>query len=101
MKRRIDLLWLLERLRTNFLEVETWDRTMQGWGFSKSLRQAVMLASGVQPHWLMVTTHADSFYYKTLRAMLWGAACCWMVLNLALFFVFVRMLLVRVRPGKS
>jgi len=92
---------ILWRRGTNFLEVETWDRTMQGWGFSKSLRQAVMLVSGVQPHWLMVTTHVDSFYYKTLRAMLWGAAFCCFVVNLALIFVFVGMLLVRVRPGKS
>lgn len=92
---------ILWRRGTNFLEVETWDRTMQGWGFSKSMRQAVMLAAGVQPHWLMVTTHADSFYYKTLRAMLWGAACFWLALNLALIFVFVGILLVRVSPGKS
>jgi hypothetical protein len=92
---------ILWRRGTNFLEVDTWDRTMQGWGFSKSLRQTVMLAAGVQPHWLMVTTHSDTFYYKTLRAMLRGAACCWLVLNLALFFVLLKMHPVRISPEKS
>ena len=83
---------ILWRRGTNFLEVEAWDRTMQGWGFSKSVRQAIMLSAGVQPHWLMVTTHADTFYYKTLRAMLWAAGGLWLLFNVFVLAWLVRRL---------
>ena len=73
---------ILWRRGTNFLEVEALDRTMRGWGFSKSVRQVITLLAGAQPHWLMVTTHADTFYYKTLRALLWGAGGGWVLFNL-------------------
>jgi hypothetical protein len=73
---------MLWRLGTNFLEIEAWDLKMRGWGFSKSVRQAIMLSAGVQPGWLMVTTNAGSFYYKTLRALLWAAGALWVLFNL-------------------
>lgn len=81
---------ILWRRGTNFLEVETWDRKMQGWGFSKSLRQAIMLPAGVQPHWLMVTTHADAYYYKTLRAVLWAEGGLWLIVNAVVLMWLVR-----------
>lgn len=83
---------ILWRRGTNFLEVEAWDRKMQGWGLSKSMRQAVMLTSGVQPHWLMVTTHADTFYYKTLRALLWAVGGLWLLFNVFVLAWLVRRL---------
>jgi len=90
---------ILWRRGTNFLEVEAWDSKMQSWGLTKSQRQLLMLIAGVQPHWLMVTTHANFFYYRTLRSMLWGAAWLCLVLNLALFFAFYRLLASRHRSG--
>jgi hypothetical protein len=72
---------ILWRKGTNFLEVEAWDRVMQSWGFSKSMRQMVTLVAGVQPHWLMITTHADNYYYRSLRAFLWAAGGAWLMLN--------------------
>jgi hypothetical protein len=89
------------RRGTNYIQVESWDRIMQGWGLSKSMRQAVTLVFGVQPQYLMLTTHSNSFYFKTLRAMLWGAACFWLVLNLALIFCLVKLLVIRVSTHKS
>ena len=84
---------MLWRRGTNFLEVEAWDRRLAGWYLSKSMRQAVMLVTGIQPHYLMVTTHADTFYYKALRALLWAAGGGWIIFN-----VFVLAWLVRHKP---
>lgn len=62
---------VLYRKGSNFMEVENWDIVMRGWGFTKSVRQVVTLVAGPRPEWLMLTTHADYFYYRTLRSALW------------------------------
>ncbi|WP_146100106.1 hypothetical protein [Limnohabitans sp. TS-CS-82] len=76
---------MLWRRGTNFLEVEAWDRRLQAWGLPKKVRQLVTLVSGVQPGWLMLTTHADHFYYKLLRSLLWLVGVVWASLNVLLF----------------
>ena len=65
----------------NFLEVEAWDRRMHAWSLPKNIRQLVTLVAGVQPRWLMLTTHADYFYYKLLRSLIWMLLYFWLTLN--------------------
>jgi hypothetical protein len=82
---------ILWRRGTNFLEVERWDQAMRGWGFTKSLRQTVMLVAGIQPQFLMLTTHADNFYYNSLRTLLWTIGAAYVFFNfLVLALIFRR-----------
>lgn len=81
---------MLWRRGSNFLEVEAWDRWLQAWGLPKNMRQMVTLVAGVQPRWLMLVTHADYFYYKQLRALLWISLAAWACLNVLLIGLMVK-----------
>jgi len=60
------------RRGVNFLEVEAWDARLRDWGLPKSLRQLVLLSTGIQPGWLVLATDPMAFYLRLLQGMLYA-----------------------------
>ena len=72
---------LMWRKGTNFLTVEKWDARLRAWHIPKSIRQMVLLASGIAPHWLMLTTNAIASYMRALQILLYLAAGILILIN--------------------
>lgn len=68
---------LMWRMGTNFLEIERHDARLRRWGLPKTARQAILLATGVQPHWMILTTLSLAAY---LRALQWFMLACAVIL---------------------
>lgn len=54
----------------NYLEIEYWDGHLRTLKLPKPARQLILLASGIQPGWLMLTTNTLAFYLRILQAIL-------------------------------
>lgn len=64
---------LMWRTGTNFLEIDRWDSRLRKLGLPKSIRQAVLLTNGVQPHWMILTTNALAAKFRALQFFLYAS----------------------------
>lgn len=64
---------LMWRLGTNFLDIDRWDSRLRKLGLPKSIRQTIMLVTGVQPHWMILTTNALAAKFRALQLFLYGS----------------------------
>jgi hypothetical protein len=64
---------LMWRLGTNFLEIDRWDSRLRKLGLPKSIRQTILLVTGVQPHWMILTTNALAAKFRALQLFLYGS----------------------------
>lgn len=80
---------LMWRLGTNFLEIERHDAQLRRWGLPKAARQAILLATGVQPHWLILTTLSLAAYLRALQWFMLASAALLASLHLALLATWV------------
>jgi hypothetical protein len=92
---------LMWRKGINFLTVEKWDEHLRAWHVPKSIRQFILLSSGIAPHWLMLTTDALATYLRFLQALLYLLGGILIVLNMYLLCALLYLLLGRYRPGNA
>lgn len=64
---------LMWRLGTNFLGIDRWDSRLRKLGLPKSIRQTILLVTGVQPHWMILTTNALAAKFRALQLFLYGS----------------------------
>ena len=59
------------RLGTNFVEIDRWDSRLRALGLPKSVRQLILLSTGVHPHWMILTTNALGAKLRALQLFLY------------------------------
>ncbi len=72
---------LMWKKGVNYLQIEYWDSLLRAIWLPKPLRQLVLLASGIQPGWLMLTTNTLAFYLRILQAVLLASAALLLGVN--------------------
>jgi hypothetical protein len=78
------------RRGANFLQVEAWDKRLRALYLPKSARQMVLLTTGNQPGWLVLTTSALTAYLKALQVLAWSIVAVLLATNVVLVVLAVR-----------
>jgi hypothetical protein len=80
---------LMWRLGTNFLDIDRWDSRLRKLGLPKSIRQTILLVTGVQPHWMILTTNALAAKFRALQLFLYGSFGLLAVVNALAFWTLI------------
>lgn len=80
---------LMWRLGTNFLDIDRWDTRLRGLGLPKSIRQLILLSTGVQPHWLILTTNALAASLRALQLFLYVSFALLGLVNVLALWILI------------
>jgi hypothetical protein len=87
------------RKGVNFLQVEAWDSRLRALGIPKSIRQLILLTTGIQPRWLILTNTSLAFYMTLFKSLALVITSIFIVINL--WFIFRLAQLARSRWRQS